>query len=148
VRPRTYGAQEARLGQQLQVMAHRGSGDFLALHVGHVAGGQRLVAHRERAQGADAERMREHPERARELRVGMGAVVAALLEPHGPGWCQRPRRPNRPAAILAPDGRLGATSGGSDRRGALPAAPAATLGFIARLTPIERPMARCPRTCT
>ena len=40
-------------------MADGGRRDLLALHVRDVDGGQRLVAHRERAQGADPQRMGE-----------------------------------------------------------------------------------------
>ena len=64
-------------------MAHRGGRNLLVLHVRHVAGGQRFVAHGKGSQCADAQGMGEDPEGPRELRVRVRAVVPPLLEPHG-----------------------------------------------------------------
>jgi hypothetical protein len=61
--------QEPGLGQELQVMAHRGRRDVLALHERDVARRKRLVANRERAQSADPQWVSQHPEGPRQLGV-------------------------------------------------------------------------------
>jgi hypothetical protein len=75
--------QEPRLGEQLQVVADRGGRYLVALHERDIPGGKRLIAHGEGPEGADSQRMGEHPERPRQLGVGMRAVVPAVLKPHG-----------------------------------------------------------------
>ena len=85
-------------------MAHRRGRDLVVLHEGHVAGGERLVADRERSQRADAQGMGEDPEGPRELGVSVRAVVPALLEHHGNDAATCAARRKRNARILAPDG--------------------------------------------
>ena len=64
VGPRSDRPQQPGLDQQLQVMAHRRGGDLVVLHEGDVAGGERLVTDRERAQGTDPQRVGQDPEGA------------------------------------------------------------------------------------
>lgn len=83
VRARADRSQQAGLGKQLEVVADGGGRYLVPFHQRDVPGRERFVCHRERAQGADPKRMGKDPEGARELRVGVRAVVPALLEPHG-----------------------------------------------------------------
>jgi hypothetical protein len=75
--------QQPCLDQQLEVMAHGRCGDLVVLHERHVAGGERLVTDRERAQGTDPQRVGQDPKGPSELRVSVRSVVPALLQHHG-----------------------------------------------------------------